>query len=86
MSYTILTFDKRSVVEPARVQNLQLIWYILTGAYAVYPLMNFNTGNGGVIHYQMLTTGATKIISHDSVTELYIMYYFSGVATCLGLC
>jgi len=52
------------------------MWYILTGAYAVYPQMNLSTGNGGVIHYQMLTSGATKIISHDSATELYIMYYF----------
>jgi len=54
---------------------LQVIWYILTDAYAVYPLLNFNTGNGGVIHYQMLTTVATKIISHDSAAESYIMYY-----------
>jgi len=52
----------------------------------MYPLLNFNTGNDGVIHYQMLTTVATKIILHESATESYIMYYFSGVATCLGLC
>jgi hypothetical protein len=41
--------------------------------------------NGGLIHYQVSTAVAGKIISHDSATELYIKYSFSGVATCLGL-